>query len=110
MRKVTQGEPSARYQQDKEPSEYVSDNTGGIRARLDGDQIGLSAAQLIHHAREQMQEHDHLVDRLCQHLPRRFEDRVKALSKPRHRAERSLQAASILLENVERELRPGDPS
>ncbi len=110
MRKIEKGNPQARYETDKEDSEYVTDDASGHRARLTGDQMGLSPAQLLEHARGEIGKYDALVEKLLQHLPRRFEDRVKALREPKHRAERSLAAAAILLENAERALRPGDPS
>lgn len=76
--------------------------------RLYGDAIGRSPEDLLALARSRYSRHKKLVDKLLRHLPRKFEERVKALSEPLHEADRALDAVEIMLANTRHALAAGE--
>lgn len=76
------------------------DGNHGSTAWLEGEAINMTPEQLLEYARERMRERDALIEKLLKHLPRKFEDRIKALSRPKREAENALHAVEILLGNL----------
>ena len=73
--------------------EVRSDSDSGDWAWLYGDAIGMTPEQLLEHARDRLREYGGEVEKLLRHVPRRFEDRVKALAEPKREAEAAIRAA-----------------
>lgn len=84
--------------------EPYADTRFGRNTRIEGDMLGMNAEELLAFAIKKMREEHGLVDKLMQHLPRKFEERIKALRDPRHEAERAVVAASILVGNARKPL------
>ncbi len=97
----------SRFGHAEEESEEVrGDALGSRSATLCDDAILLGAPELIHHALERLAEREKLIDDLLRRVPREYEEKIKALRAPLHRAQEELVAAQILIENSQAALGP----
>lgn len=107
MRKFVKGDQQARYASDKEDREYISRISGGRgSAELRGQQIGLSAEALIRQSLSDLHQREKEIKKLLQHLPRKFEQRVRGLERPLARAHAGFDGARIIIENTRDALGP----
>lgn len=112
-RRLVKAEKSGRYGRPEPAHEVIEadfkdDRLLARSCHLHGQAIGMTPEELLALARERYGEHEKLVDKLLRHLPRKFEERVKALSAPRHEADRALQAVEIMLANARHALAAGE--
>jgi hypothetical protein len=67
---------------------------------LHGEAIGLSPVELLDFAAERINRRNAMIDRLLRWVPRKYEDRIKALGEPHDEAIAALRAAGILIANA----------
>jgi hypothetical protein len=79
---------------DSEERRYA--NTVSLR----GDAIGMGAEELLAFARARLVERAGLVDRLMRWVPRKYEERIKALDAPEAQAMDALRAVELLIANA----------
>lgn len=91
---------------DRSDTEHIRSDGGSpyTTAVLKGEEIGMSPDELLKYALGQMEEHKEMVDRLLRHVPRKHEEKIKALSGPERRAKEAVRASSILIGNARRPL------
>jgi hypothetical protein len=100
MRRIRKGDPSARASYDREDREYVTLYGERRSVTLYGEAVGMSAEELLIHARAKIREHKELIDLLLRHVPRKFERKVDALDAPCSAAEEAIAAVEILIANA----------
>lgn len=76
-----------------------ADRPGGF-AWLYDPAINMTPEQLLEFARERMRARDALIDDLLKYVPRKHEDKIKALSEPKREAESAIHAVELLLGNL----------
>lgn len=67
---------------------------------LHGEAIGLSAEELLAFARRRINERNILIDRLMRWVPRKYEERIKALDQPSSEVMDALRAVEMLIANA----------
>lgn len=112
-RKLIPAEKQGRYGRPERAHEVITadfqdDRLLARSCHLYGDAIGMAPEELLALARQRYSAHEKLVDKLLKHLPRKFEERVKALTEPRHEANRALEAVEIMLANTRHALAAGE--
>lgn len=103
-RKYRPPEKRGPYGRPEAASEHVGSDVDGRGLRssvsLSGEAIGRTPEGLLEYALERLDERDAKIEKLLRHLPRRFEDRVKALSKPAYDARQAIVAVELLIGNA----------
>ncbi|MGH2940334.1 MAG: hypothetical protein ACRDPE_19685 [Solirubrobacterales bacterium] len=93
---------TARYTEREQ--EVVSLDDGERRfaksVTLYGEAIGLGPLELLDFAAERVNRRNAMVDRLLRWVPRKYEDRIKALAEPHDEAIAALRAVGILVANA----------
>lgn len=112
-RKLVPAEKQGRYGRPEAAREVITadfkdDRLLARSCHLYGDAIGKTPEELLALARSRYGDHEKLVDKLLRHLPRKFEEKVKALTEPRHEANRALEAVEIMLANARHALAAGE--
>lgn len=96
-------DPAARFPDpDREVVSLDSDprNFSSNCVTLKGEMLGLGPVELLGFARTRLNERNAMVERLLRWVPRKYEDRIKALAAPHNEAMEALKAVEILIENV----------
>ena len=95
------GRPEAAHEDVRLDGEHYSST-----ATLRGDYIGAPPEVLLELALDQLYEREKLVADLLRHVPRKFEEKVKALDSPMYEARQAIAAAHYLIENARGALAP----
>lgn len=77
-------------------------------ATLRGDYIGAPPDVLLELALDALHEREKLIADLLQHVPRKHEEKIKALSSPLYDARQAIAAAHYLIENARLALAPAE--
>lgn len=90
-----------RYRRDEPAYEDVraDGERFGASITLYGEAVGMTPEQLLKHARALTAADHEAVADLLKHVPRKYEEKVRALSKPRQEAEAAIRAVEILIAN-----------
>jgi hypothetical protein len=103
-RKYRPPEKRGAYGRPEAACEHVGSDRDdrGLRSSvtLHGAAIGRTPEGLLEYALELLDERDEKIEKLLRHVPRRFEDRVKALSGPAYEARQAIVAVELLLGNL----------
>lgn len=90
-----------RYRRDEPSHEEIraDGERFGASVTLYGEMVGMTPTELLEHAVDLIGAYRSQVDALMQYVPRKHEQKVKALDEPRHDAEKAIAAVKILIEN-----------
>jgi len=95
------GRPEAAYEQVR-----LDDARASMGATLRGDYIGAPPDVLLELALDALHEREKLVADLLRHVPRKHEEKIKALDEPYREARAAIAAAAYLIDNARTALAP----